>query len=118
MKDLVESLLNDDSIEKKFDDMEVMKYIEKFYKKYREMKDIEELSKNIKIGDVVLYSNVDAPAVGVVLGVDDSGCFVVGDDEFPELKYFTNYKGEVRGNASPGQIIKINKNILKLLANL
>lgn len=118
MKDLVESLLDDDSIEKKFDDMEVMKYIEKFYKKYREIEDIERLSKNIKMGDIVLYSEMDAPVVGVVLGVDDSGCFVVGTDEFPELKHFTNSKGVVRGNVSPGQIIKINKNILKLLANL
>lgn len=118
MKDLFESLLDDDSIEKKFDDMEVMKYIEKFYKKYREIADVERLSKNIKIGDIVLYSEMDAPAVGVVLGVDDNGCFIVGDDEFPEIKCFTNSKGVVRGNVSPGQIIKINKNILKLLANL
>lgn len=118
MKDLVESLLDDDSIEKKFDDMEVMKYIEKYYKKYRYYDNIKRMSKDIKIGDIVLYAEFDAPCIGVVLYKDDYGKFVVGDDECSELKHFTNSKGEVRGNVYPDKIIKINKNILKLLANL
>ena len=112
MKDLKESLLDDEIVDKHFEDTVTLGYIQKFYNKHF---DYHSRRKNdIEVGDIVLGPYVSAVAVGIVLAKNGDK-FVVCYDGNNDINRYKNKKGELVYSYRYTQLIKIDKDALKYI---
>lgn len=116
MKALKESILND--IDSTLNNGEELLYLSSIYKLWNDGYNIrgkDVLGKNLEIGDLVIKIEAYAPVLGKIVDIKDKKAAVSLTGDGNDIK---DKQGIIKDYTNTYELLKINKEILKIILNI